>query len=393
MKVLYVSNACSVQEYNSLFKNISKQINHQSQKFNRLFAEGIAENGYEITMLSSRPINPAIHPQKWYKRKIEKVAGVNYIYIPFFNLKYIRQFFIIINLIKEVKRWIKENPDGVIFCDVLNYSMLCALNTATKKAKNKIISIVTDLPEILANGQMDRRAIKQNKLISESDGMVLLAEAMNEKINPLKKPYVVMEGFCDIMMKSVENNFSNKYTKKTVMYAGLLHKKYGIETLVKAFIEANIDNSYLHIYGSGDYENELVKIAKEHDSIKFFGTKDNSYIVNEELKVSLLVNPRPVNEEFVLYSFPSKNMEYLASGTPMLTTNLPTMPKDYYPYCFVAKSDDKEGLKNELVKIFSFTDQELFQFGEKAKEWVLASKNNIIQANKVMKFVTTLSDR
>ena len=36
-------------------------------------------------------------------------------------------------------------------------------------------------------------------------------------------------------------------------------------------------------------------------------------IVKEEKKSTLLVNPRFTNEEYTKYSFPSKNMEYMAS--------------------------------------------------------------------------------
>ena len=54
--------------------------------------------------------------------------------------------------------------------------------------------------------------------------------------------------------------------------------------------------------------------------------------VAEELKATLLVNPRPTTEEFTIYSFPSKNMEYMASGTPLLTTKLPGMPEEYHQY-------------------------------------------------------------
>lgn len=386
--ILYISNACSISEYESLFQGMTVQINHQSQKFNRLFAEGISGNDVNITMISSRPVNFSLHPRKWYKKKIEVKNGVKYIYLPFFNLKYVRQFFIYVSLKKEVKRWLKSNPDGIVLCDILNYSLLSAVYRM--KNKIKLVGIVTDLPEILSDGIVTDRIKKQNDMIANCDGLILLAETMNEKINPNNKPYIVMEGFCDVKMRDVKNVIEDKNPKKVVMYSGLIHKKYGIKNLTIAFMQANIEDSELHIYGVGDYENELKSMTEVDEKVKYFGTRSNEYIVREQMKATLLVNPRPTNEEFVKYSFPSKNMEYLASGTPMLTTKLPSMPSEYEAHCFVCKGYDEENLQNSLTEILAMPKEVLYSKGAEAKEWVLANKNNIAQAKKVIDFVEAL---
>lgn len=388
-KVLYLSNTCSVKEYQQLYSSVSKFVAQQGTKFNRLFAEGISKNDFHVDLISARPINQKILKKKYYKAKSEIANGVNYKYLAFFNIKYVRQLMIYINAKMLIKKWIKDNQDGIIICDVLNYSLFRAVSTLKRKTV-KLIGIVTDLPEILAGGTNNKRITEHNKMIADCDGLVLLAEPMTDKINPHNKPYVVIEGFCDIEMNKSVNHIENKYNKKVVLYAGLLHKKYGIENLTKAFISANIQDSELHIYGTGDYEEELTQIAKEHTNVKFFGTKENSYIVEEQLKATLLVNPRPTNEEFVKYSFPSKNMEYIVSGTPMLTTDLPSMPKEYKDYCFVAEEYDVPGLEKALKEILSMPIDELHNIGLNAKNWIHNNKNNVIQTKKVINFVNRI---
>lgn len=383
--ILYVSNACSTQEYDRLFAGMDLKTNQQSQKFNRLFAEGMAANGRSVTVLSSRPVNTSLHPKKWYAKKTESVGGVHYVYLSFFNFKYVRQALIRIGLVREVKKWIKSNPDGLIFCDILNYSLFAALS-GVKRKNAKLIGIVTDLPEILGGGKLEGRGVRQTALIAECDGLVLLAEPMNGKINTKHRPFVVMEGFCDVHMREKDNTLCGKYDKKVVLYAGLLHKKYGIKNLTEAFIQADIPDSELHIYGTGDYENELKKITAEHKNVRYFGTKDNAYVVREQLKATLLVNPRPTDEAFVHYSFPSKNMEYIASGTPMLTTALPSMPEEYRAHCFVSDGFDVQSLCRELKIILSKPKEELYAIGAQAKEWALRTKNNAVQAEKVLDF-------
>ena len=141
-------------------------------------------------------------------------------------------------------------------------------------------------------------------------------------INKNNKPYIIMEGIVDSNMKKV--NKTKKTSKFIVMYAGALREEYGLKILIDGYMKYKNDNSELWIYGAGDYSEEIVKMSKIDERIRFFGSVDNETIIKSEHNASLLVNPRPTNLEFTRYSFPSKIMEYMSSGTPVLTTKLPT---------------------------------------------------------------------
>ena len=167
---------------------------------------------------------------------------------------------------------------------------------------------------------------------------------------------------------------------------------YGIESLVRGFIAAAIPNTELHIYGNGDFTKELKVLAEQYETVKYMGIAPNSQIVEAELKASLLINPRPTGEEYTRYSFPSKNMEYMASGTPVLTTRLPGMPKDHEPYVFFIEDETAEGIKSALEKVFALPEEELHAFGLRAKEFVLKEKNNITQAEKVLSLLQSTSN-
>ena len=93
------------------------------------------------------------------------------------------------------------------------------------------------------------------------------------------------------------------------------------------------------------------------------------------------------HEEFTKYSFPSKNIEYMASGTPLLTTKLPGMPKEYYPYVFLIENESVEGYAKALERVLAQSDEELYVFGEKAKDFVLEKKNSFEQAKRVIELI------
>ena len=202
-----------------------------------------------------------------------------------------------------------------------------------------------------------------------------------------KKPYIIVEGMVDINMKNRGIYKQKKYSKKICMYTGILDSKYGIEILVKGFNKANIPNSELHIYGNGDFKNELLKLSKKNKNIKYFGLKPNNYIVEEQQKATLLINPRPSNEEFTKYSFPSKNMEYMVSGTPTLLTKLPGMPKEYLEYVYVLENESVDGMAEKLIEILNLSPEELKEKGKLAKEYVLNNKSNKNQAQRIIKWL------
>lgn len=381
-KFLYLSNVCSKKEYDNIFNgNTKKSIAWQSMKFNRLFAEGLQKNGCSVDVLSSRPINRVISKELFYKQKNDCENGVNFNYLGFINFKILRQISLYFNASKSISRWQKTNKDGTIVCDILNYSLL--KSAIRKKKKNKVIGIITDLPEIL-EGRLSFKIRQWNKLIKKCDGFVVLAKPMVDRLQLTKKPCVVIEGFCDIDMLDTLNKLECKYEKRVVLYSGCIHKKYGIKNLVDAFSMLNQEDIELHIYGSGDWQEGLEECCKSNKKIKYFGVKSNEEVVNAQMKSTLLVNPRPVDEEYVKYSFPSKNMEYIASGTPMLTTNLPSMPIEYKEHCFVVENNDIDLLKNKMEEILKIDKVQLYKFGCDAKKWALENKNNKVMAKKFL---------
>ena len=125
----------------------------------------------------------------------------------------------------------------------------------------------------------------------------------------------------------------------------------------------------------------------ENITIKYKGNASKSHILEMERKATLLVNPRPSTEEFTKYSFPSKTLEYMASGTPLLTTRLSGIPKDYDSYLYYFNEETVIEMAEMLKKVMSKTKKELDDFGFKSREFVINNKNNNIQAEKIFNFI------
>lgn len=395
MRIIYISSVCSQKKFDNEVSKIKNAFAFQNQKFHHLLLDGLSviEN-VEIKVISTYPVDRS---QKYttYEEEIEN--GIKYIYPSYFNVPILHRYGRYINTKKAIKRILKE--DSIIVCNVLDYDQCLAAQSIKKSYPNiKIVGIVTDLPNYTSGATFTKSSYLKTKLstllygkykrsIFNYDAYLFLAEPMNDVVNINNRPYCIIEGFSDINMLNVENVLDLKYNPKVLLYTGGIHKEYGIKRLVEAFDSAKIPGWELHVYGNGNYKDELINVCKNNPSIKYYGVKRNEDIIIEQLKASILINPRPTNEEYVKYSFPSKTMEYMASGTPLLTTCLPSMPSEYYPFVYLIENELHEGFINTLFHYLSKNSDELHKFGLKAKEFILKNKNNIIQADKFYNFL------
>jgi glycosyltransferase involved in cell wall biosynthesis len=272
--------------------------------------------------------------------------------------------------------------NSAVVVDCLNRVTALSALAAARLSGKQCIGIVTDLPDMLSGGRFSKGMA--NFTIRHCTGYVLLTEAMNDYLNKTGKPYVILEGHSDITMKDRIPSMEKKTSPRICFYAGGVSRQYGLANLVDGFRMANVENARLHIYGPGDYVEQLQAIAAEDPRIFYGGMLLNTQIVDKEQEATLLINPRPTDEEYVKYSFPSKTMEYMASGTPVLTTVLPGMPKEYYPYVYLLEDETAEGIAVKLRQVLSESDETLFEKGREARAFVLETRNNVVQAKKIL---------
>ena len=80
-------------------------------------------------------------------------------------------------------------------------------------------------------------------------------------------------------------------------------------------------------------------------------------------------------------------MEYMVSGTPLLTTKLPGMPEEYYPYVYLIDDETPMGIADTLREILSISQCDRENKGKSARKYVLQNKTNILQSKKIIEFL------
>lgn len=372
-KLLYVSCACSTRIEHELFKLDAELVGLQIQKYHRLLLNGFNKNGVNVTALTSHV------GLELLKGDTETEDGIKYEYIIQKRNK-LGHVHVLLNSFIKAYKYFQKNENSILICDVLTLTNSLGSIIAAKLQKKEIIGIITDFPEQLSSSSKIYSYLTW-KVINMCSSYIVMTEFMKEKLDTDKKK-IVLEGHVDYKISIEAMNQEKCDNKKICVYAGTLHEKYGIKKLVEAFIKADVIDSELHIFGNGDCTQWIKQL--NCPNIIYHGIWENSKIIEFEKKAHLLINPRPTDEEFTKYSFPSKNMEYMVSGTAVLTTALPGMPQEYEDYVYLFSDESIEGMSRTLKKVLSNDISYLRKKGKKAQSFVLEKKNNVTQAKKIM---------
>ena len=290
----------------------------------------------------------------------------------------------------EIKKLIKKLKPEVVVVYSMHTPYLKPVVELKNVLKYKVAVVVPDLPEFMSDrkGHLARYLKKKDiervyKLTEKADGFIVLTAYMVERLPVAGKKYLVLEGIADDF---TYNDMYNTSRENFILYSGSVSKMYGLPEFVNNYIKSNIDEE-LYICGTGTYVEELKEIVKYNPRIKYLGIIKRDKLKVLQRNACLLVNPRKGNDEYTKYSFPSKTMEYLSSGTPVMMERLRGIPDDYYNY--IIEVDDGDWIK--ALKRFSNRDKtQLYERAMRALQFIKNNKTVSAQADRIKSFIEEL---
>lgn len=396
MKYIYVGTASSDKDIEELFSKYSrKKTVYVQQKWDYTFCKALEEIcGEDFYAISYPPIQTFPSGKALFFRRA-RITGIRGVYIGGPNIPLIKQLCSVIAVEREIKKIEKEYPDEdiCILTHTVYLQSLLAANSRKKKNRNiTVVSLVPDLPDYTTNEKLSdskvnlglltwyRRLSLRQKM--NTDGYVCFAEHQMEKLNA-DKPYIVMEGFVDATFIDKVKPAVLSRDKKIFTYAGNLKSDSGVDLLVDAFHIANCKNAELWIFGEGELKEVIEK--KGYPQVKLMGVKSREEIIAIEKASYCLVNPRPIHEAYARYSFPSKLLEYMATGVPVVTTHIPSIGQEYLDKMIVIENYCLEEFVDKLRQVASGKWNEI---GTIASQYVHLCKNVNYQAKRVVDYVT-----
>ena len=354
--------------------------------FHTNIIEGISENYDKVDVIACAPISRQHYDILYYKESQYRIDNVTYHLPGFLNIRIFKQLTVMLKVFILIMKWkdTHKNDLSNIVIDGSFFTGLLPLYFSELIKKFNCCAIIVDLYEYmdptLKGNKKDIVKKMYRKLLKIIDSYVFVTDYLEKLLNFYNKKYVLMEGLVDksLIFQNNEKNIGN-----FCLYAGGLHEIYGIKNLVDAFEELDTEME-LHLYGNGELIEYIKNLEKKDSRIKYKGIVSHEKLVEIERHSRFLINPRPVSGILdTRYNFPSKLMEYMQSGRPVITTKLYGIPNCYDDKMIFFENDDKLGIKLGLLKMMNYSDDELIFIGDRAKNFVNNCKTNEIFGKKI----------
>ena len=156
----------------------------------------------------------------------------------------------------------------------------------------------------------------------------------------------------------------------TVGLAGSLEPYNGVREFLAAAEELAESGIHFRIAGDGALAPEVARRAAACDSIQYVGGLEIARMGDFYGSCDLLVNWRTTRSIDLRYVFPSKILELLASGVPVLSTRMGRTLEGFGGHLFLADDETVAGLVAGIRQAAGAGREELRAMGERAASWM-----------------------
>lgn len=403
MKILMLSQYYEDAEEKELINLCNGVVSAAHHKFVKNIFTGLKENKVDVRMMATLPVGN--FPKKCKRLIFNSQSNKDINKIGFINLPYFKHIIRRIRFKKYINEWILEDADKPHV--VLVYDLYLPFYEALiKDVNNKgiiIIPIIPDIPgkycieystyNLITRVYKNLQYTKVRKLLQRVDGIVALTEAMTTLLGVENKKNIVMEGIVNINDNVEEYQpFNSSCEKKEVhlLYAGEVSNAVGIDLLIEAFNQIDLNlNYYLHICGKGD----AVHIVKMHEDsrIIYHGFLNSDEMRMLEKQIDIYINPRTNDSKFTKYSFPSKNLEYLKTGKPVIAYKLDGIPKEYDGILCYPDDETSDALYKKIMDVSQWSISIQRKHREKQMDFI-KTKEAMYQTNRILELAGEIID-
>ena len=399
MKVCLVGSLVSFAAFDEIVKKSKSKPSNAPENFQMMLAKGFVQNGVDVTALSfptmaSFPNGAALICHPTTEKIMDGVVAHHQFMI---NAQGFKQLTIFVSTFLSVRRWLKKNQNEklivALYSDYPPYATAARL--ACKKNRVKTVLVMTDLPTYKSSHHsmspytlfMNAMDTRREKNYRKFDGYIVLTKHMISAMEIGDKPCVVVEGFSD--PSAFEGIETHKEARKTIMYAGALSNVHNIKKLIDGFMATDIDADLL-IFGDGDQREYVQEATKRDARIKYRGKVNRNELLQAQKNSHVLVSVKSTEDEHTLYAFPSKILEYLTSGTAVLTTKVGGIPDAYFDCMYTIDDESIEGIAAAITRCLQVSEECLVQMGEKGYRFASEYKNTMVQGKCIVDFLETI---
>lgn len=358
------------------------QISPAANKWQKGLVNSIIEDiGMPVVLISHLPerIWPFGKLLPCLKNKVQFYFGNNF-FVEYLNLPCIRTASLTISYKRKLKLVIEQRGKPVV---IISYNP-----TKENVATGLLAQTKYQIPWIdLCADSYDPKEDWSGyaKGASRAKGHIFLSYHAFTK-SPFQKKLHLDGGINSLKFNSEILFKKESKEKKIILYSGMMSIWGGISFLLKAFEKICIPDVELWICGHGN--NSDLNIALKRDSrIKYFGFVSDSQLQEMCQQASIFVNPRPSNVNGNNMNFPSKILEFLSYGKPVVSTWTPGLSPEYREVLEVLNEETENCLYETIEKVLCWDDEKIKNNALRIKSFLLGKKLWSHQSKRMMNWL------
>lgn len=291
-------------------------------------------------------------------RPAEMWPGLTVHLLGFLNFGVLKTLTLGIGGFSDLLRWglaKQDRPRRVVFCYNLTAPPAAFIRLACRLTRTPLVGILQDINvpgEMVSNSLLRRIEFAwQRRLIPKLDGLVVANEAMVEDFAP-GRPYVLMAG-------GVPEDFLQRFSTRRrcgdeglrMAFAGRLTQLNGLDMIVGAFERCSDAPWTLEIAGDGPLRRLVEEAALRDPRIHYHGILGRDDVIDLYQRSNLLLCLRRTDQRMSRYVFPSKLVECLATGIPVLSTPVGHAAREFGPFLSILEEESDEALASRFAEL------------------------------------------
>lgn len=247
---------------------------------------------------------------------------------------------------------------------------------------------VDHLPNRRGLSKVLRRAYEglTSRLIGACAGVIVLNDLAADRYAP-QAARLLMDGAVDVV-RAPASIGKERGGPRRVVFTRALVDYNGIVELVEAMRLVRCEDLVLDIYGDGPLAELASDAARTNARINYHGRVSGDAIAEIQSDAFLLISPRRIHDPVSEVTFPSKILEYMLSGTAILTTRLNGFTHEYDDKVFFVNDDSAPAIAAAIDDLAGRDADELRVTAARAREFVIMERSWKARGELILRFLT-----
>lgn len=299
--------------------------------------------------------------------------------VSYWNLPGLRTRSLIRSYVRGYERLVSRHGRPALVLAYNAYPYNIAVGRRAQDQGVPWVPIVADVP---APGA--RRA-RHDGAINDAAGRIFLSWAEYTRPENLEPKLHLDNGVNAVHTPATDRGLERP---PVVVYTGSMGPHAGVSYLVEAFREVQNPDIELWICGFGRNA-EVDRADAEHPRVRFLGLLPEDQLREVCERATLFVNPRPSSIPENAGNFPSKLLDYLKYGKPIISTWTAGISPEYRRVLTVLEEETPECLARTIEDVVGWEPERRQELSVRVRRFVEAEKLWSVHARRLVEWLIT----